>query len=117
MASDSNKDGTPQIKLGWYFLISLKKFLGEKSGIKIIFIPQHKGVWIQTPNPKPWNIGKIDNIEVPSFAKFIILWHCNASEFKFKFDKSIPLGSPLVPPLYNITAGSFGPFNDAYSPS
>ena len=104
----SYKVGTPIKKLGLYFFNKLPNFLGLKSGTKTIFIPIYKPVWIDTPRPNPWNIGNIAKLDPPGFAKSVVIatWSCIAKALKFKLDKTIPLGSPVVPPLYRITASS-----------
>ena len=61
---------------------------------------------MQIPSPKPWNIGIIDKTESPSLAVAHITSHSIARALKFRLDNTIPLGSPVVPPLYKITASS-----------
>ena len=58
------------------------------------------------PRPKPWNIGITDNIDVPGNNLLQTAKSWNTNELKFILDKIIPLGLPVVPPLYSITAGS-----------
>ena len=112
----SYKVGTPAIKVGLFFRIISPNFLKLKDGIKIAPIPTERGVWIQTPSPKPWKIGKIDKTVVPGTASLITVVQSSARALKFKLDKSIPFGLPVVPPLYKITAGSYALRCSWYSP-
>ena len=72
----------------------------------MISIPFVSSVCTDTPIPKPWNIGIIVSIFSPGLVGSVILKHCVARALKLRLDNTTPLASPVVPPLYKITASS-----------
>ena len=102
--SASNKVGTTNKILGWYFLISLSNLFASNCGIKITSAENINGQHIFTTSPKQWNIGKIDKNLSPGPISLNIILACSMIALIFPFVKTIFFGVPVVPPLWSITA-------------
>ena len=54
--------------------------------------------WMDTPRPKPWNMGITASIRSPGRKKGLVAMIWAARALKFMWLKRIPLVVPVVPP-------------------
>lgn len=62
--------------------------------------------WMDTPRPKPWNMGIMASILWPGRKKGLVAMIWAARALKLRLDSRMPLVTPVVPPEYRMAAGS-----------
>ena len=99
LRSASNNVGTPAMKLGLYLDKSCAYVFGVNCGTRIHSPPFTSMECMLTPRPKPWNMGIIASILSPgaNIGFVATIWAPKA--LKLRFERSIPLVTPVVPPL------------------
>ena len=55
-------------------------------------------VWMDTPRPKPWNMGMTASILSPGRNMGLVATTCVPSALKFRLLSRMPLVTPVVPP-------------------
>src|SRR3989338_1766212 len=73
-----------------------------------IFAPINKGRFMQTVAAKEWNNGNMQ-MKVSLLVTLIALEESKALEMRLWWVSNAPLGCPVVPEVYRITARSSGP--------
>ena len=89
--------------------ISLAAISGVKMGERMALPPFIRVALTHTPRPKPWKIGRMASIVRPAHSLPPQAATCMPSAMKLRFESTMPLGAPEVPPEKRIAAGSSGP--------
>ena len=125
----SNMAGTPAIISIFSLRMVFAHFFVSKFGIRTARIPPESGAWITIERPNAWKTGRTERKAIPmcgalsSFSKII----SDVDALIAAFERTTPLESPVVPPVYIIAAvssafmvsfGSFPPsFKNAFPAS